>query len=394
MPGLLRRALAPTAAAGPPPRAPSQPGRAALDTGTLTAGAPTNVVTAVVIIHFIARRLGALPRVVHERDDRTRRPVRRPEHRCLWGRPNPDEHAVPFWTRVFAHLEGWGECFLWRRTDPAGRTVALDAIHPSAVTVDAAADGARTYTLTADPDRRYTPDDIIHVMAVTWDGRRGVPPVQAGLGAHQTANLQERWQRGFLRRGSSPSGVVSSPADLDDDAVVEFYDAWTERHGGPEGVGNIILLQGGATFNPVTIPPAEAQLLQARNYSREEVLGLYAPGLPHHLLGWKSNTSNFGTGIEAQNTHLVQHVFQPRLDLMSDVLSAALLPDGLVLDWETDQWLRGDARTQAEVRAKDRLGGFLTRDEGRRQMAMPALAGPDDVWTPSNVIAAPARTAE
>ena len=82
------------------------------------------------------------------------------------------------------------------------------------------------------------------------------------------------------------------------------------------------MLQAAApSSNAITIPPEEAQYLQSRQFSREEVLGFYAPGLPHHLLGWKSNTSNYGTGVEAQARHLVQHVLLNRMSLVSSAIS-------------------------------------------------------------------------
>ena len=347
-------------------------------------GAPTAVSTALIIVGFLAQRLGALPRIVHERDDWTRRPVRSEEFRCLWGSPHRRAPAVPWWTTAFAHFEGWANAFMWRRV--VGRmTVGLDVLHPSRVTVKLGADGEPRYTLDGDKRQTYGRDQIVHVMGLSWDGVRGVPPVRAALGAHQTASLQDRWQRNFLLCGSSPSGVMATPADLDDEAIAEFYDLWDEQHGGPEGVGGVILVQGGATYTPVTIPPAEAQLLQSRNYSREEILGLYAPGLPHHLLGWKSNTSNFGTGVEMQGIHLVQHVFTPRLASFTDALATALLPDDLAMSFDAAQWLQGDSKAQAEVLSKERQGGVLSREEWRAATGRPVASVPDDFWQPKSM---------
>ena len=76
---LLRRAF-PSAADSPPTRGVA--GAAAGDGGLVPhtrSGAPTAEATANIIIRAIAMRLGTLPPVVYERDDRTRRPVRSPE---------------------------------------------------------------------------------------------------------------------------------------------------------------------------------------------------------------------------------------------------------------------------------------------------------------------------
>ena len=172
---------------------------------------------------------------------------------------------------------------------------------------------------------------------------------------------------------------------MDDESVQEFYELWEEQHGGPDGVGGVIALQGGASYTPVTISPVDAQLLQSRQYTREEILGLYAPGLPHHLLGWKSNTSNFGTGVEQQAIHLIQHVFNVRMELVSDVISTMLLPPELKLWWDTTMWLEGDTKAQAEVFQKMRMNGIITREQWRSSARMPALELPDDITIPKNM---------
>ena len=390
MTSLLWSALRPSAAAGPPPPPAGAYTSVAAEAGALDGardGAPTAVTTAITVVCFLATRLGAFPRIVFERDDATRAPRRSQQHEYLWGKPNRDSYSVPWWTTAFAHLVGWNNAYIWRRTNPGGdRTVALDIIHPRRVTPKVEG-RERSYILDGDEKKAYGPDKIVHVMGLSWDGVKGVPPVRGGLGAHQVAELQERWQRSFLRRGAAPSGLLTAPEDLDDDAVDEVKTALSDEHAGPEGVGGLILLQGGLTYTPITIPPSEAQLLQSRQYSREEILGLYAPGTPHHLMGWKSNTSNFGTGIEQQNTGLVQHVFQPRQDLFASVLSEALLPPDLAFGFDTGAWTRGDARTTAEVATKMRMGGALSREEWRRMTGLPAAPLPDDWWQPKNVTA-------
>lgn len=354
-------------------------------------GRPTSVTTALAIIGFISRRLSTLPRVIHRVGDRTMTPVEMPDHQWLTGRPNRDQHAAPFWQQLFAHLEGWGECFAWRRTvGVGGRCVGLEVIHPSRVEVEPSG-SVRRYRVDRSA-RTHGADRVVHVIAQSWDGIRGVPPVRAGTVAHETAAMQERLQRTMLRRGARPSGVVTTPAEVDDEALAEFYALWDEQHGGVDRAGGVVLLQGDAKFAPVSIPPSEMQLLQARQFSREEVLSLYAPGLPHHLLGWRSNTSNFGTGVEMQGIHLVQHVFGPRLALMSDVMSEACLPAGFRLGFDTSLWLEGDSKAQAEVWRKMRDGGVVSRDEWRHAVRLPPLGTEDDVLTPRNMVRRDAAT--
>ena len=307
-----------------------------------------------------------------------------PEFDYLWAGPNLNEYAIPFWVRAYAILEGWSEVFFWRQNFD-GRTVGLEILHPSDVKVAGEAGGVRRFKLYGEEHRTYGADEIIHIMGLSWDGKRGVPPVRAATLSHQIAGLQDRFVRTFLRKGANPSGVVSTPSEWDDEALAEFYDGWDDQHGGVAGAGSVVVMQGGATYQPISIHPVDAQLLESRHYSREEVLGCYAPGLPHHLVGWRSNTSNFGTGLEQQNKQLLSHVFKPRQDLVRSVLAEVLLPPELALGYDVEQWLEGDAKTQAEVWSKARQGGVVSREEWRAKMGLAAAPIPDDFWLPKNV---------
>ena len=387
---LLRRALL-RAADQPPPRskwATSAGGdmMGGADDPATRHGAPTSVAVALSIIWFLARRLGSMPRIVHEAGDKTREPVRDERFRAVWGAPRPGAPGVPVWVSAFAHLEGWANVFFWRRSvGPA--TVGFDLIHPSRVKVSLDANRDPVYVLDGNTSARYGREEIVHIMGPSWDGITGVPPVQSGLGAHEVARLQERWTRNLLRRSSAPSGIVNTASEWGDPEVDEFYELWDEQHGGAGNAGGVILMQGQNTFTPVSMSPLDAQLLQSRHYAREEILGFYAPGLPHHLLGWKSNTSNFGTGIEQQNIGLIQHVFLSRFQLVSDVMSTLLLPSSLRMWWDTSMWLEGDSKSQADVWAKLHANGLATREQARRDMRMPALPLPDDLWIPKNMTA-------
>ena len=351
-------------------------------------GAPTPLATAFSIIKFLAMRLGSFDRRVYARGDRTKAPLRLPEYRWLWGGPAAAAPGVPFWTAVFAHLEGWGEAFIWRSQTAAGRVEGLKLIHPSQLEVLAGDDGEPIYRMRT-TRVEYSRREIVHVYGLSFDGVRGIPPVQASAIAHDIADLQERWQRSFLRRGSAPSGVITTPDEFAEGFLKDFYARWNEQHAGPEGVGGVIMMQGEARFQPITVSPVEAQLLQARQFSREEILGVYAPGIPHHLLGWRSNTSNFGTGIDAQNRHLLTHVFGPRLAVVRDAVETALLPDDLSFGWDTASMQVADPKGQADVRAKMRSFGVLTRDEWRAQEGLAPLDIADDVLTPTNTVPTP-----
>ena len=393
--------------AGPPPErmassAPTTmggaPGIDGLGVGGGGKGMPSDISTVYSIIKAMSGMMGTLPRAVVNREGRGRQEDRRPELRHLWGRPNLDRspmgHGVPFWTGAFASCVGWSNGYAWQdrvmppRGDPERDWRAVRNLYylpPWHVTPHASGDGDAYYTLGIDMDHHYHEGEILHFMSPPApNGLRGLTPVEVSRGAHLLAADLERSGVSMLRHGSLLSGVVG----VDDDVTKELYDEfqkdWQENYAGSSRTGKVALLGRGAKFTPVSIPPADAQYLEGRTYQREELLGMYAAGWPHHLLSWPSNTSNFGTGIEAQGRHLVQFVLVNRLRIVEAMVDDMLLPPDLSFKFNVDGLQRGDQKSRADTFHKMRLDGTMSADEWREMEDMAARSIPDDFLSPKN----------
>ena len=384
--------------AGPPPERSGfnmsgyidggDPGIDGLGVGSSSMGGesrpPSGLSTSFATIKVLSGIQGALPRTISERDSAAHTPLRLPHLSYLWGKPNRNiQVPKSWWTGAFAHLEGWADIFMWYNLFGSTLT-GLNLIHPSRVHVFIRG-GRKYFTLDGNATPEYTTDEILHIPGLSFDGVRGIPPVQAGMLAHRLSNLQNQWSSNFLRQGAGVSGIVSIEGDGDEDAIKQFYKDWDERHAGASNVGSVVVLSGAGKFERVTVPPEEAQLLESRMFSREEVLSCYAPGLPHHLLSWRSNTSNFGTGIEQQGRHLVEFVLLNRLELIEDAIDHNLLEPEMQFNFDVSRLLRGDLKTQADISVKMRQATTLSADEWRAQMHMPGRGIEDDYQSPKNM---------
>jgi len=110
----------------------------------------------------------------------------------------------------------------------------------------------------------------------------------------------------------------------------------------------------------------------------------YAP-IPHHLLGWKSNTSNFGTGIESQGIHVVMFVLLNRLRRVEEVVEQFLLPPELQLKFNVKTLLEADIRSQAEFFSKMRNISVYSADRILELLDEPPRGIPDDYLYPGNM---------
>ena len=178
---------------------------------------------------------------------------------------------------------------------------------------------------------------------------------------------------------------MTTQEQLNDQQVKEFYRDFDRFQAGAKNTGKVMLLQGNARYERIGIPPSDAQFLESRQFQREELVAYYAPGIPHHLLGWKSSASNWGTGVEAQTLAYVKFTLLPRLQRVEEVITQEFLEPGLKFEFAVDELLRGDSKTRAEVAWKERQAGILSADEWRYRERLGPRGIEDDYWQPLNV---------
>ena len=345
---------------------------------------PTSVGAAYAVIQFISRTAAMLPVHVRERGDKSRAEVRTEEFRHIWGRPNPASSRISFWETVFSSVEGWGNAYVWKARDgqfkedrPWEGITELWHLRPQRVAVGLLPNGDKGFKLDQDDRRPYTTEVIGHVPGLSFDGLRGVSPIEAGAAAHGLSLTLERFGMMLFKNGSSLSGVLLSDAAHDPIKAAEIGEAWAENYSGLNNSHKLAVIGGNAKYQRIGIPPNEAQMLETRGFQREEVLQFYGP-VPHHLLGWKSNTSNFGTGIENQGIHLVTYVLLNRLRRVEQWIDDELLPPDLHVKFDVKGLLAGDIKTQTRMLKVMRDAGVLSADGWLELMDMPPREIPDD----------------
>ena len=111
-------------------------------------------------VRKISETAGAMPLMTYRRQaDGRDRAERHPAYSLLHDTPNENESAVEAWTRVFAHLSGWGECFMGKgRT--LGSVSALYPIEPARMMVDRR-NGVVTYKEMIEPGARRRRTDLV-----------------------------------------------------------------------------------------------------------------------------------------------------------------------------------------------------------------------------------------
>jgi HK97 family phage portal protein len=117
-----------------------------------------------------------------------------------------------------------------------------------------------------------------------------------------------------------------------------------------------MVLEGGVTWEQISLSADDAQLLQSRGWSVEEVCRWF--GVPPVLIGHSKDTTAWGTGIEQLMLGFVKFTLMPYLRRIEQAIGKQLLTpaeraQGLFAEFNLEGLLRGDSGPRPVLRNHD-----------------------------------------
>ncbi|HRW39139.1 MAG TPA: phage portal protein [Aquihabitans sp.] len=310
--------------------------------------------------------------------------------RTVLDAPNPRQTQVEWRVTSMLHAITWGNAFHRKLRDGSGTVREVWPLHPSRVRLDEEEPNPqnRSGKLFWVRDRhgvehRYTDADILHLPFVSYDGVAGVRPLELFRQSLGIAIAGDDSTARFLKNGSRLSGILTTDKDLDDTTATRLRRRWKELTGGVANSGEIGILDNGAKFEPVSLPPGDAQLLEGRQWSVSEVARMV--GTPPHLVGDVDRSTSWGAGIEEQKLNWLQFTLQLWITSMEQRYDAELLPSIAYSKHKLEGFLRGDSKARAELYRSGIVNGWMSRNEVRELEDLEPVDGLDEFIVPSNM---------
>ncbi len=301
------------------------------------------------------------------------------EHR-LWellhDQPNPHMSAMVFWGAFLAAAAGWGNGYAWIKRDKASRVIALVPLKPGLTAPVKLRDQLMygTTQTTTGQVAYIAPEDMLHVMGVTFDGMVGIGPVTC-MNAFGLAYAAEKFGAQFFGNGARATGIFTYPGVLEDEAHENLKKSLHEIATGETALRPMILEEG-LDWKQLTIAPNEAQFLQSRQYQRTEIAGLYR--VPLHLVGDLQRATN--NNIEHQSLDYIRYCLRPWAVKIEQEVNRKLLGGGYTMEHNFNDLQRGDFASQATAfQALRNIGVYSANDINRamRRNPIPAEEGGD-----------------
>lgn len=336
-------------------------------------------------IRLISETIATMPLSVYERTSAGRRVAEQhPLHLILHNQPNPDTTAAVMLEALVAAMlsRGNGRC---EKLMAGSRLVGLRFLDPRRLSNPCfGAGGARVlrYTEKDGRQREIPISRIWRVPGFSLDGEEGVSVIRYGAEVFGSAMAADMAASGTFKRGLLPTTVWKYPKALQPTQRADARDA-IKKISGAVNAGDPAILEGGMDVDKVGINPVDAQLLQSRAFSVEEVCRWFR--VPPFMVGHAEKSTSWGTGIEQQMIGFLTFTLAPWLKRIEQAIAKDLLSPAERLRYyakfNVEGLLRADSAGRASFYSVMVNNGIYTRDEVRSLEDREPRGGNADVLT-------------
>ncbi len=244
--------------------------------------------------------------------------------------------------------------------------------------------------------RDLDPDDVVHFHGYSpHNTHEGVSPIETlrQILAEEYAAAEYREQ--MWRNGARVQGYIKRPADAprwSEDARNRFKGDWKSQYSGAgPSVGATPILEDGMEFNPSGVTPKDAQYVEARKLTREEVAVAYY--INPVMLGLMDSGAS-QTSVTALHKMLYADTLGPWLAMLSQDIECQVLEDldpsaadgSIYVEFNLAEKLRGSFEEQAAALQSAVGGPWMTRGEARAFHNFKELPDTDELIVPLNVV--------
>lgn len=271
----------------------------------------------------------------------------------LFEAPNLDQTCVDLWEFIAASLELRGNAYYWKKRNNSGRIIALDPIVPVGVDVRRAENGRLRYRFMDMDGRQQDLDqeDVWHIRGFGGSPLGGLSTLAFGRHAFGLALAIDKSAGQTFKNGVKPSGVLKFKDWLKPDKRQAAHEKLVADHTTAANSGKPLVLEGGVEWQQISFSPEDAQMLQSRTFSVEEVCRFF--GVPPVLVGHTEKVSAWGSGIQEITLGFVKFAMRRRLKRIEKSAERQLLTpvergEGYRVRFEIEGLLRGDPKGRAE----------------------------------------------
>jgi HK97 family phage portal protein len=310
--------------------------------------------------------------------------------------PHPEMTAYEVWRLSYVHRLLWGNSYLQKVYDRAGRIRELwpiepDRVHTYRFQPSDNNPGGKVFlvqTGTRDqpgPVEVFTSREILHIPGMSYDGVVGVSPIRAARQGIALGLAAEKYGARFFGSGNLMGGVLQTDSRLTPEQAQALKERWQAKMSGVDHSHEIAVLDSGAQFHSLTMPHDDAQFLESRKFQVLDIARFF--GVPPFLLMETEKATSWGTGLEQQALGWVTFDLHPQWLAPTEqrITREILLDPKVEARYRVSELLRGDSTARAAYFRTLWEIGVLNDNEIRDAEDLPPFEGGDQHVQPLNM---------
>ncbi len=300
----------------------------------------------------------------------------------LTGKPAPHLTAEQFWEGQVAQMllrgNGYSErLFIGRR---------LVGLRPlfNVTPIRLASGGFKYRNIDRGKIEELPADKVFHLRGFGAGDGLGMSVVKYGTNSIGAALAADKTAGKVFSNSMMLAGVLSTEQTLNE-TQREQTQGILDQYVGSSKAGKTMVLEAGMNFAQMQLEPEDAQLLQTRRFSVEDVCRWF--GIPPIVIGHAvEGQTMFGAGVE----HIMLYWQRLGINPLYRGIEAQIREDLISPErrrgsrkryfrFDRQAMLTMDSKALADFLLKLRMGGYASADEGRtRYLNLPARGGAAD----------------
>ena len=280
-----------------------------------------------------------------------------------------------------------GNGYIYIKRDEKGDAKALYFINPDLVTIVQQDDIAKPVVYSVTGLGNVESCNMIHILNFSYDGITGISTLTHARQCLGLAQDSDAHASGFFRGGANLAGILKVESPLTNKQKQDLRSSWQTAFNPSSGTPNgVAVLEGNMSFQPITVNPSDAQLLETRKFNVVDICRFFgvSPTKCFDL-----TNSSYST-VEATQLAFLTDTLAPLLEKIELEFERKLYKpsekEHIDVRFDTAVLLRVDKNSQAEYYNKLFYMGVYSSNEIRRELDLPAVEGGDTYCVQSNLM--------
>lgn len=235
--------------------------------------------------------------------------------------------------------------------------------------------GEPTYRLNG---KKIKSDDVIHLR-----GPFSRCPLTLAKQAITAAHVMEKHTVNLFANGARPGGVIENEKSMGDEGSRKMLIAWKAAQEGANNSGKTAVLWDNAKWKPMTLNSVDAQFLELRRFTIEEIARVF--NIPAPMIG--DLTRATWSNSEQKGKEFLSYTLEPWLRALEAALTRALFNRDERKSWkvifERDDITRVDLATRATAYSSMIASRLYSPNEIRAMEGASPYEGGDERVNPN-----------